>query len=152
MKTIGELILSTDITNKPQRTQEEYQKVTDFVASVYSLFAEFGGKIREEEFFKNQCRRYADKILILKDYHQILERIEKVVSVPNFPRLVGNYRTPESVLNIACNAPDHLTHDYYQIFPQQQTNDALLLVEQSLSVARNPEIAKNTINNLKNLF
>jgi len=152
MKNINELMNIEKIqeTTNKRYSKEDYQKVTNFVASVYSLFAEYGGKIREEEFFKQQCRRHADKIIAMPNDADILNKIEKIVSVPNFPKLRGNYKTPEGVLNIACNAVDYLVYDYYQIEPVKSTTQALEAINERLKTPVNTELAKTWLEKLKN--
>jgi len=151
MKSITDIFNNIDFQNPcnvKEYTQEQNEIVSEFVATIYDIFPEYSGRIRDEEIFKDICLKWADDILKINDYRNTLEKLLKVVSVPNFKGLAGKYHSPESTMLLVCRSHEYLIHDYWLICPPQSNSDEIKRIDASLAEPRDKELGPKTIKEL----
>jgi len=129
------------------------EKTRIFVASVMQLY-NIDLDVRRMEGFSALCKAHHSEIskMTTTEYNQRLNKIKKITAVPNFKGLNGNYFTAQNALRIACADITLLNHDFYLIYPHNVNNQALNDIRNSELEERDKEIAKKTLNQLKNLF
>lgn len=153
MKPINEISIDVN-PQQGKYTVDQIRKVKSFVASVYMLFTDYRGDFTKEEFFKDECRMWADEIISFENDAERLSMIKKLVAVSSMRELHGNYRTAKSALAIACQAIEHLNHDYRIAYPRTGSTGELARIaerEKQITYA-DVESGKKTINDLKGLF
>lgn len=151
MKDITTLINQHAV--QPDYTREQKLKVRDFVASVFSLFADYRGEFTKEDFFKDQCRLWIKEIVAMPDseYTMRLDKIKMLIGVPHLHGMHGNYKTPNSALAIACMPLEHINHDYGIAYPRTGSTGALDAIKRnSLEYTQaDAEKSKQRISSLK---
>lgn len=154
MRPINEIIKSVGQEQRPMYTKDEYRKVKVFVASIYQLFTDYRGDFTKDEFFKDECRTWANEIISFSNDDERLMMVKKLVAVSSMRELHGNYRTAKSSLAIACQPMEHLNHDYHIAYPKTGSTGALEEIKRRELEYRTDDVekAKSHINNLKGIF
>jgi len=154
MKDITTLINQHAV--QPDYTREQKLKVRDFVASVFSLFADYRGEFTKEDFFKDQCRLWIKEIVAMSDseYTMRLDKIKMLIGVPHLHGMHGNYKTPNSALAIACMPIEHINHDYGIAYPRTGSTGELEAIKERRKqiTERDDEVGKQELSKMKQLL
>lgn len=145
-------------------SKDEIKRVTHFIVSVFSLFADYNKDILKDNYFKTQCRLYAKEIKAMSrvEYFNRLQRVKRIIAWPNFKGLNGNYKNPNGALACACSKEKLLDHDYYLIYPPVNESVTVKLsdgsieklgtvsaeIRKSLEIPRDEELAKQQLKDL----
>jgi hypothetical protein len=154
MKNVNEIQIIQNIQH--DFTKDQKIRVRDFIVSIFSLFADYRNEFTKEDFFKSQCRIYANEISAMSEseYFLRLDKIKKIVAVSNTPKLLGNYKTANGALAIACMPIEHINHDYALAYPINYNTGELKRIAESLSTTtqHDIEVAEKALKNMKDLF
>lgn len=153
MKDITTL-LNNQHTIQPDYTKEQKHRVRDFVASVFSLFADYRNEYTREDFFKDQCRLWAKEIIAMSEseYQSRLDKIKMLIGVPHLHGMHGNYKTPNSALAIACMPIDHINHDYFIAYPRNGNTGELKRIAEESKIPTDASKGLSELSKLKDLF